>query len=83
MKKFAYIIRVLTLAPLMALVMLLILYFRDPSFFGSFAVFILAVIFLVVFPLLAYLPSIKTRAGTGSERLHSFSRWRAMYSAVF
>jgi hypothetical protein len=54
MKKFAYIIRVLTLAPLMALVMLLILYFRDPSFFGSFAVFILAVIFLVVFPLLAY-----------------------------
>ncbi len=54
MKKFSYIIRVLTVAPLMALVMLLILYFRDPSFFGSFTVFALAIVFLVIFPLLAY-----------------------------
>jgi hypothetical protein len=54
MKRLSYIVRVLTVAPLMALVMLLILYFRDPSFFGSTALFILAVVFLVVFPLLAY-----------------------------
>jgi len=54
MKKLTYIIRVLTVAPLMALTMLLILYFSDPAFFGSVTHLVLAVVFLVVFPLLAY-----------------------------
>jgi hypothetical protein len=54
MKKAAYIIRVLTVAPLMALVMLLILFFIKPSFFGNGAVFVLTIVFLVVFPLFAY-----------------------------
>lgn len=54
MRKLSYIIRVLTVAPMMALAMLLILYFRDPAFLGSTLHFALAVVFLVVFPLLAY-----------------------------
>lgn len=54
MRKIPYIIRVLTVAPLMALVMLLILYFHDAAFFGNTLHFALAIVFLVVFPLLAY-----------------------------
>ncbi len=54
MKKLTYAIRVITVAPFMALVMLLILYFRDPMLFGSLAEFLLLVLFLVVLPLLAY-----------------------------
>ena len=54
MRKIPYIIRVLTVAPLMALVMLLILYFHDATFFGNTLHFALAIVFLVVFPLLAY-----------------------------
>ncbi len=54
MKKLAYAIRVITVAPIMALVMLLILYFRNPLIFGSFMEFLLLVLFLVVWPLLAY-----------------------------
>ena len=54
MKKIAYIIRVITVAPIMALVMLLILYIHCPPFFGNLANFILSVLFLVVFPLLGY-----------------------------
>lgn len=54
MKKLAYALRVITVAPFMALVMLLILYLRTPQFFGSLAGFLLLVLFLVVLPLLAY-----------------------------
>jgi hypothetical protein len=54
LKKLAYIVRVLTVAPLMALVMLLVLYFGDPGFFGGTAAFIQMALFLVVLPLLAY-----------------------------
>jgi hypothetical protein len=54
MKKLAYVIRVVTVAPIMALVMLLILYIKNPLFFGDTLTFILTVLFLVVLPLLAY-----------------------------
>jgi hypothetical protein len=54
MKKLAYVIRVVTVAPIMALVMLLILYIKKPPFFGDTLTFILTVLFLVVLPLLAY-----------------------------
>lgn len=54
MKILAKIIRVITVAPLMALTMLLILFLRRPLMFGSPAVFVLSVLFLVIFPLLAY-----------------------------
>lgn len=52
--KLAKIIRVITVAPLMALVMLLLLFLRSPQRFGSPVHFVLAVLFLTVFPLLAY-----------------------------
>ncbi len=54
MKGLAYAVRVITVAPIMALLMLLILYFRVPLFFGGLPVFLLSVLFLVVLPLLAY-----------------------------
>ncbi len=54
MKKLAYAVRVITVAPIMALVMLLVLYFREPDFFGGLIEFLLSALFLVVLPLLAY-----------------------------
>jgi len=73
MKKFAYIIRILTVAPLMALVMLLVLY-THPQFFGSTAVFLLVVLFLVIFPLLGYplqrfIPKYKDKGRDGQRAL--------------
>ena len=69
MKKFAYAVRVVTVAPIMALVMLLVLYFRAPLFFGSLIEFWLVVLFLVVLPLLAYplQPLIKPFKNKGRE----------------
>ncbi len=54
MKKLAYIIRVITVPPFMALVMLLVLFINSSFMFGKTANFILIVLFLVVFPMLAY-----------------------------
>lgn len=54
MKKLAYAVRVFTVAPIMALVMLLVLFFHEPLFFGNIIEFFLLVLFLVVLPLLAY-----------------------------
>ena len=69
LKKLAFFIRVITVAPFMALVMLLVLYFRDAEFFGDTADFILMVLFLVVLPLLAYplQPLIKPYKDTGRD----------------
>lgn len=53
-KRLAKIIRIITVAPLMALFMLVTLYLQDPMLFGRPVNFVLAVLFLVVFPLLAY-----------------------------
>jgi hypothetical protein len=54
MEKLSKAIRVLTVAPFMALLMLTILYLRDPALFGGVLYYILSVVFLTVFPLLAY-----------------------------
>lgn len=54
MNIFAKIIRVLTVASNMALVMLVVLFIKDPSLYGSTLNFILSIAFLVLFPLLAY-----------------------------
>lgn len=47
-------LRILTVAPLMALVMLLVLFFRDPAAIGGPGFFAAAVVCLTVLPLLAY-----------------------------
>lgn len=52
--KLAKIIRTITVAPAMALVMLLTLYKANYKLFGGVADFVLPIIFLVIFPLLAY-----------------------------
>lgn len=51
---FAGMIRKLTVAPIMAFIMLVTLYLKDSSLFGSLTHFILSVLFLTIFPLLAY-----------------------------
>lgn len=63
------IIRILTVAPLMALVMTLTIYFNDPAFFGGTENFILQILFLTVLPLLAYplQPIIKVFRSKGRE----------------
>jgi hypothetical protein len=69
MRKIAYVIRVITVAPIMALVLLLVLYLQAPQTFGSAFHFLMVVFFLVVLPLLAYplQPLIKKYKGKGRE----------------
>jgi len=69
MKKAAYVIRIITVAPVMALVLLLILYLRAPQTFGNTLVFVMTVFFLVVLPLLAYplQPLVKKYKDKGRE----------------
>lgn len=69
MRKIAYVIRVITVAPIMALVLLIVLYFNSPLTFGSTAVFLMTVFFLVVLPLLAYplQPLVKKYKDKGRE----------------
>ncbi len=69
MRKAAYVIRVITVAPIMALALLVILYIRAPLIFGNTAVFIMTVFFLVVLPLLAYplQPLVKKYKDKGRE----------------
>jgi Mn2+/Fe2+ NRAMP family transporter len=76
MTKLSKIIRVVTVAPLMALLMLLILGSGDASFFGGLLHFLLAVIFLTIFPVLAYplqpfFPSFKDK-GRGQRTLANY-----------
>jgi len=54
MNKLAKTIRILTVAPIMALFMLLSLYLKSSELFGRFANFGFAILFLTVFPILAY-----------------------------
>jgi len=83
-KGLAMAIRVLTIAPMMALVLLLTLYFARSDVFGTTLNFVLAVIFLVVFPVLAYplqpvLPKFKTR---GREGQRSLALWMAFLGYI-
>ncbi len=54
MKILAKIIRVLTIPPIMAIWLLTTLFVVKPEFFGTTALYLLAVFFIALFPILAY-----------------------------
>ena len=66
---FAKVLRILTVAPLMALVMLILLYLKMPAAFGNPILFAAAIVFLTGFPLLAYplQPLFRRYRGKGRE----------------
>lgn len=68
-EKLAKTLRIITVAPIMALVMLITLYINDSKLFGSVVDFILSILFLTIFPLLAYplQPYIKPYKDKGRE----------------
>lgn len=73
-RKLAKFIRVITVAPVMALLLLIILYFTREGFFGNTVNLVLAVVFLVVLPLLAYpvqplIPYFKDKGRDGQRTL--------------
>ena len=79
------IVRIVTLAPVMALLALSILLGAQPERFGGIGNYVMAVIFLTVLPLLAYplqqiLPGWKDKGGTDSANLpygwRSSDMWR-------
>ena len=80
MKKAAFVIRIVTVAPFMALCMLLALTMRNPLLFEGTVNFVLLILFLVVFPLLGYplQPLLKKYKDRGREG----QRTLAMYFAV-
>ncbi len=71
----AKIVRIITLAPLMALATLITLYVERPELFGSHAVHLwLAILFLTVLPILAYplqpvIPGFKGKGREGQRNL--------------
>lgn len=69
MSKVSKFIRVLTVAPIMALLMLVIMFISNSGLFGSVINFILSIVFLTVLPLLAYpvQPLIKKFKDKGRE----------------
>lgn len=74
MDRLAKIIRICTIAPLMAFWMLLLLYYCKPAIFGGRLAFFLAVLFLTVLPTLAYplqplCPHFKNRGRKGQREL--------------
>ena len=80
MDKLSKAVRVITVAPLMALLLLTILYLRDPALFDGVLNFILSVVFLTGFPLLAYplqplFPAFRDKGREGQRTL-------AIYFAV-
>ena len=71
---FAKVIRILTLAPIMALATLLTLYIHAPALFGQTYLFLLAIVFLCILPLLAYpfqpiIPGFKGKGREGQRNL--------------
>lgn len=74
MQKLAKILRIATLPPVMALLSFTLIYLMKPSIFGSWVHYLLSLIFLVVFPLLAYpfqlfLPPFKNQGRKGQRNL--------------
>lgn len=70
-------IRIMTVAPLMALVMLLLLFLKDAKLYGNPLHFGLLILFLVAFPLLAYplqplIPKYKDLGREGQRTLAIF-----------
>lgn len=83
-KTLAKIIRVITVAPVMALILLAVLYGVRGEVFGTVLNLILAVVFLVVLPVLAYplqplLPFFKGRGRDGQRNL---AMWMASLGYV-
>ena len=73
-QKLAYVTRVVTVAPIMALVLLVTLYLRAPQLFGNLLSFVATVFFLVGLPLLAYplqplFPKFKAAGREGQRKL--------------
>jgi hypothetical protein len=74
MEKTAKIIREITVAPAMALLMLIIIYIGKPDTFGSITSFICSILFLTVLPIMAYplqkyIPGFKDRGREGQRSL--------------
>jgi hypothetical protein len=69
MDKGSKIIRILTVAPIMALMMLIILFINHSELFGGIIHFVLSILFLTILPLLAYplQPFIKKYKNEGRE----------------
>ncbi len=91
-QRLAKIIRVATVAPVMALMLLVILYFTRAGFFGNSLNLVLAIVFLVVLPILAYplQPYIPHFKDKGREGQRSLVMWMSslgyilgLVSAVF
>jgi hypothetical protein len=83
-QRLAKFIRVATVAPVMALLLLVILYFTRAGFFGNTLNLILAIVFLVVLPILAYplqpiVPGFKNK---GREGQRSLAMWMASLGYV-
>jgi hypothetical protein len=78
-QKLAKAIRVVTVAPVMALLLLIILYFTRDGFFGNTTNLVLAVLFLVILPLLAYplQPLIPYFREKGRDGQRSLAMWSA------
>jgi hypothetical protein len=72
-------IRVVTVPPVMALTLLFILYFTKEEFFGTTLNLVLAIIFLVVLPILAYplQPIIPGFKGKGRDGQRNLAMWMA------
>lgn len=67
-------LRVITIAPVMALMLLTLIFLLRPEYLGGFSGYILAVLFLVVFPILAYplqpfIPGYRDRGREGQRSL--------------
>ena len=74
MKKLTKIIRILTIPPIMALIMLTTLFLLRPEVFGGALSYCLAVFFISVFPVLAYplqpvIPHFKDKGREGQRNL--------------
>lgn len=72
-------IRVVTVPPIMALMLLVILYFTKPYFFGTTLNLILAIVFLVLLPISGYplQPLIPHFRRKGREGQRSLAMWMA------
>ncbi len=75
----AKIIRVVTIAPIMALLLLVVLFLAKPEIFGNTLNLVLAIFFLVVLPILAYpvQPLIPHFREKGRDGQRSLAMWMA------
>lgn len=86
-KRFFLIVRILTVVPLMCLVASILIYFLKPGFFASVTSFVMSIVFLTVFPLLAYLvwyilPTLR-KGGRKTQRRTAVIFGLAGYLAAF